>query len=975
MINVGDLLAILRLQDELSPALDTAIATLQKTEKQAQSTSYQITLLGRGARELGTLMSAAITVPFIAATEAVSEFGGNFESEMTKVVTLAGATRQEVDSLRGGVLKLAGETAQAPEQLAQGLFTLESYGLSGAKAMETLDVATRMSAIGMGTTEANARGLTGVLFSFREQNLSAAAAGDLLAATVKLGNIHIDSLVPAMARVNSVASSMGVKFEDIAAAIATFTHAGVSADVASTGMRAILSSILQDSVKTEKGFRALALATGDNTISMANFRKEMKEKGLTEAMVDLANNVRKAGDAGVSAFAQIIPNIRGLTESFGVYLDNGGMVLDLHEKLLHSTGTIKNGMEETAKTWNFQWAQMKVEVEKVWIALGDAGLLDAFKTFTGFLRDDVIPVLKTTIDLFAKLPAPVKDFAFVMIALTAAVGPFLLFAGQLLMAIGNLARGWGALKLAMGIGEAAGAASGGAGIAGIITAVGSAAMIAIPWIIGIGAALTIAYEAWKLYHENAERASSDQKQLSVDAINLGRIEAVAGQHFKDLGEAIEWARSHIPALQQHSIALTQVLKQAGEQAKATGVQYMSLTDRVAALTDEQKQAITKYHEEGLTVSEIAKEMQHYTENVNVSSEVVGVFLRQTAQSSQEIKKQRDALREIAGAGKTWQETIAKMNPDIVAHAEANLRAGIAQSTVAAAYRLTATEMRAVVELHKAEIESFKTEEAQLNSITKTWEQYQAAVNAGIEDTLSKKLAAIDIAAQREIEALSRTAAFNQTSVNNILMARDQLKANLEKQNLEADENSRAHWEKIAVQAQAAFENANKSSGQFSTEYLQHLRDIADQARITADTFASSFEAGAARAKSAIASIKPPDLGEGTGPGGTLGFNQNAFSIGGINRPWMTPPNLARAEGGPVEAGRSYMVGEQGPELFQPRSSGNIVPNGQLGNTTIHINMSGLLLANNQGAKEDMKRYITEIISDGMMRSRKVSVVK
>jgi phage-related minor tail protein len=38
----------------------------------------------------------------------------------------------------------------------------------------------------------------------------------------------------------------------------------------------------------------------------------------------------------------------------------------------------------------------------------------------------------------------------------------------------------------------------------------------------------------------------------------------------------------------------------------------------------------------------------------------------------------------------------------------------------------------------------------------------------------------------------------------------------------------------------------------------------------------------------------------------------------------------RAAGGPVSGGQAYIVGEQGPELFVPRASGTIVPNGQLG---------------------------------------------
>lgn len=39
---------------------------------------------------------------------------------------------------------------------------------------------------------------------------------------------------------------------------------------------------------------------------------------------------------------------------------------------------------------------------------------------------------------------------------------------------------------------------------------------------------------------------------------------------------------------------------------------------------------------------------------------------------------------------------------------------------------------------------------------------------------------------------------------------------------------------------------------------------------------------------------------------------------------------ARAHGGPVSAGRTYMVGEQGPEMFTPSKSGYIVPNDKLG---------------------------------------------
>jgi hypothetical protein len=52
---------------------------------------------------------------------------------------------------------------------------------------------------------------------------------------------------------------------------------------------------------------------------------------------------------------------------------------------------------------------------------------------------------------------------------------------------------------------------------------------------------------------------------------------------------------------------------------------------------------------------------------------------------------------------------------------------------------------------------------------------------------------------------------------------------------------------------------------------------------------------------------------------------DSFRLEGITGP--LPP---KALGGPVMGGSSYLVGEQGPELFTPSSSGNITPNHALG---------------------------------------------
>ena len=52
----------------------------------------------------------------------------------------------------------------------------------------------------------------------------------------------------------------------------------------------------------------------------------------------------------------------------------------------------------------------------------------------------------------------------------------------------------------------------------------------------------------------------------------------------------------------------------------------------------------------------------------------------------------------------------------------------------------------------------------------------------------------------------------------------------------------------------------------------------------------------------------------------------------------------RATGGPVSPGRGYVVGERGPELFVPTSSGRVLPSGAGGGrdvrVTVNVNAAG-----------------------------------
>lgn len=67
----------------------------------------------------------------------------------------------------------------------------------------------------------------------------------------------------------------------------------------------------------------------------------------------------------------------------------------------------------------------------------------------------------------------------------------------------------------------------------------------------------------------------------------------------------------------------------------------------------------------------------------------------------------------------------------------------------------------------------------------------------------------------------------------------------------------------------------------------------------------------------------------------------------------------RAGGGSVMGGGTYLVGEQGPELFTPRNNGNIIPNGALGGDRINITINSPVDA--RGAQEGQAAQLARVM--------------
>ena len=83
--------------------------------------------------------------------------------------------------------------------------------------------------------------------------------------------------------------------------------------------------------------------------------------------------------------------------------------------------------------------------------------------------------------------------------------------------------------------------------------------------------------------------------------------------------------------------------------------------------------------------------------------------------------------------------------------------------------------------------------------------------------------------------------------------------------------------------------------------------------------------------------------------------------------------IFKAEGGPVKAGGSYIVGERGPEMFSPGVSGTITPNHALGGSTtvvVNVDASGSSVEGDEQGARELGRLISVAVQSEIVQQKR-----
>lgn len=209
---------------------------------------------------------------------------GNFQEQMTQLVTGAGESQSALAGIQQGIENMSIQTGTSTDQLAAGMYMIESAGIHGAAGLKVLLAATEGAKVGGADLETVANALTSALNAYHLPASQAASVTNQLIATVAAGKMHMQDLANALAAVLPVAAAAGISYAQIGGAIATMTAQGTSAQQATQNLANTIRSLQSPNQTAINEMQQMGL--NSNQVAMS-----LGKKGLTGTLEELTQAV------------------------------------------------------------------------------------------------------------------------------------------------------------------------------------------------------------------------------------------------------------------------------------------------------------------------------------------------------------------------------------------------------------------------------------------------------------------------------------------------------------------------------------------------------------------------------------------------------------------------------------------------------------------------------------------------------------
>lgn len=395
--------------DQASNVLDQVGRAIARQKEQLQgldTLSRQYTETGRRQMAVAAGIAAAIGATVKPALD--------LDQGLRNVNSIAKLSETGFRDMRRSVLEIAKDplVTDMPRTLAAGLYDINSSGLSGASALDTLRIASRGAAAGMSETSTSARVLVSVMNAYnRKTGRDAVDIMDMLFQIVDRGVVTFDELAQYLAMSSTTAAQAGVPLEQLGAAFMTMTKQGHNAAVSSTALNQVILTFLNPN----KQLLALMKQQG-----YESGLQILKTRGLAGAIEWLNGAVNGQTDQLVSMLGEV----RAVRAAMSLTGSGARMFAEDLAAAGNHAGAMERALAEQSKGGLFQWRATLKDLTIAATEFGEVFLPASAAVARG---------MRAAASAASELPQPVK----------AAAGGVLLFAAAGLAAAGavNLVRG------------------------------------------------------------------------------------------------------------------------------------------------------------------------------------------------------------------------------------------------------------------------------------------------------------------------------------------------------------------------------------------------------------------------------------------------------------------------------------------------------------------------------------------------------
>lgn len=435
---------IVETEEELR-RLQQEAATTNTALSKIDVAGQKMEAVGNSIADAGKKMMGVTTVIGGVGVAAVKT-AADFDSAMSQVAAVSGATGKDFDALRNKAREMGAKTKFSATEAAEAMNYMAMAGWKTEDMLSGIEGIMNLAAASGEDLATTSDIVTDALTAF---GLSAKDSGhfaDILAAASSNANTNVSMMGETFKYCAPIAGALGFSAEDTAEAIGLMANAGIKSSQAGTALRTIMNNLAGDVKISGK-------AIGDVTIATTNADGSMRD--LSDILADCHSAF---GNLTESEKAQAAESLVGKNAMSGfLALMNAGEG-DI-EKLSSAIDNCDGSAEKMAMTMQDNLAGqltiLKSQLQELAISFGDI-LMPAIRS--------IVSKLQGFVDKLNGMDEGTKRTIVTIALLVASIGPLLIIIGTAISKIGVAMQGF--VKLANGVSKLKVTVQGGTGVLG-----------------------------------------------------------------------------------------------------------------------------------------------------------------------------------------------------------------------------------------------------------------------------------------------------------------------------------------------------------------------------------------------------------------------------------------------------------------------------------------------------------------------------